>query len=175
SGLRPGAYTVRITVPTNGKVTAPPSGSHPFLIVTSGDAITNAHFGLVLPGTITGTVFNDLDADGTQGVGAGGLGGRTVFLDTNGNNVLDPDELSVVTNLAGTYTFSNLPPGNYRVKLVLQPGDTVTVPVGNLYNLALTSNATLTDNDFGLALPAGISGVVYADADGDGVQDPGED
>src|SRR5690606_25886863 len=127
-----------------------------------------------LAGSISGVVFNDLDADGVQDGGDIGIAGQTVYIDTNANNVLDVDELSVVTGVGGTYAFTDLPTGTYRVKLNADPADTVTTPPGNLHNLPVQSGDVLTGNDFGLSQPATISGVVYADGDGDGTRDAGD-
>lgn len=55
-------------------------------------------------GTVTGTVFNDLDRDGVLDNGEPGLGGSVVFSDANGNGALGDDEQSAMTNADGTYT-----------------------------------------------------------------------
>ncbi|WP_459678601.1 hypothetical protein, partial [Acidisoma sp. 7E03] len=47
---------------------------------TSGSAVTAAPIGEYAGSTVTGTVFNDLNADGSQGTGEGGLAGQTVRL-----------------------------------------------------------------------------------------------
>ena len=61
------------------------------------------------PGSISGMLWNDLDNDGVQDGGEGGLSGWTVYLDANSNGVLDGGEATAVTNGAGQYTFANTP------------------------------------------------------------------
>jgi hypothetical protein len=63
-------------------------------------------------------VFLDADADGLQDTGEQGLAGVTVRL-------LDPSDtvLATVTTAAGgSYLFSSLGPGTYRVEVVLPSG-----------------------------------------------------
>jgi hypothetical protein len=40
-------------------------------------------------GTVTGSKWEDLDRDGTRDIGDPGLEGVTIFLDLNGNGLLD--------------------------------------------------------------------------------------
>jgi hypothetical protein len=91
-------------------------------------------------GTISGTVWDDMNASGTRVSSDPGLAGRTVFLDLNHNGQLDPGELSTTTAADGTYTIKDVPPGTYSVVAVLPTGwaqtspfsptsRTVTVPV----------------------------------------------
>jgi hypothetical protein len=97
--------------------------------------------------SLGGALFNDINADGVQGAGEGGLGGWTVYLDSNGNGMLDPGELSATTNAYGYYSFYNLPPGTYYVREVIPPGWTETYPgrgsaFGWQVNLNAGSNPT---------------------------------
>ncbi len=49
------------------------------------------------------------------------LAGVTVFLDADDDGVMDSGELSVVSDATGTYEFTNLAPGVYRVREVVPP------------------------------------------------------
>ena len=73
-------------------------------------------------GTISGTVFNDVNANRQLDAGESGIPGITVYLDQNDNGVLDPDEQSIVTGSDGTYLFSNLVPGDYSVREIVPAG-----------------------------------------------------
>jgi len=73
-------------------------------------------------GTITGYKFSDADGNGKQDEGEPGLAGWTLYLDLNNNGSLDEGEPSGVTGEDGTYTFTDLIPGNYVVREVLQEG-----------------------------------------------------
>src|SRR5215212_9983390 len=66
-------------------------------------------------GTITGSVWNDLNGNGTRDAGEAGVAGRTVFLDTNKNGRFDTGEVGRTTDPNGTYTFTNLTAGTYTV------------------------------------------------------------
>ena len=67
-------------------------------------------------GALSGFKFNDLNGDGIwDQPDEPGLAGWTIFIDTNGNEILDDGELSEVTDADGFYMFSPLVPGTYTV------------------------------------------------------------
>src|SRR5450432_1772749 len=49
--------------------------------------------------SISGTVFNDLNADGTQNAGEAGLANQTVFLDQNFDGAFDAGDISLTTDV----------------------------------------------------------------------------
>ena len=89
---------------THFTVTGGPSAK-----VTSTAVVGNA------VGTVTGTLFNDIDGNGQQDTGEGSLSGQTVFIDENHNATLDAGEPTAVTDSSGVYTITNVPAGNIRV------------------------------------------------------------
>src|SRR5205807_281363 len=70
---------------------------------------------------VSGVVFLDYDADGIQQAREPGLPGRTLFLDANGNGVLDQGERIAVTDSSGHYAFSGLPVDAYSVRQDVAP------------------------------------------------------
>jgi hypothetical protein len=56
------------------------------------------------------------------------LQGWTIYIDGNGNGTLDATEPTTVTGANGSYTFTNVPPGNYVLREVQQAGWVQTVP-----------------------------------------------
>jgi hypothetical protein len=65
--------------------------------------------------TLSGTVFNDLNRDGSQESGEPGLAGVLMTLtgtDLNGNHVV----LTATTDQYGNFTFSNVPAGSYMLQ-----------------------------------------------------------
>ncbi|MFN8498618.1 MAG: SdrD B-like domain-containing protein [Anaerolineae bacterium] len=69
-------------------------------------------------GNVTGTVFNDLNGNGTQDPGEPGIPGVTVTLkDPSGNPVG-----TTTTDASGNYSFPNVPPGP-RVETSTTGGD----------------------------------------------------
>src|SRR5262249_30012497 len=67
------------------------------------------------PADISGTVFDDLDRDGTQGPTEPGVQRWDVFLDLDHNGRIDPGEPLTTTDQDGRYTFRDVAPGSYRV------------------------------------------------------------
>ena len=98
-------------------------------------------------GTISGTVFNDLDCDG--------------ILDLNNNNLLDPPlsgwqvalcELdgtpvtTTFTDVNGAYTFTNITPGNYLLKEDVQSGWIPSSPVNGQTNITVSATGLVQVN-----------------------------
>ena len=61
----------------------------------------------LLTGVISGTIFNDLDGDGRNDPNEPGMGGISVWLDSG----TDSEDLRVVTDSNGNYSFTDLPDG----------------------------------------------------------------
>ena len=72
-------------------------------------------------GSIAGTIWNDIDANGADN-GEPNIGGITVNLLDSGGNVID----TVVTMTDGSYLFPDLPPADYTVVV-----DTTGLPTGS--------------------------------------------
>src|SRR5262249_43172007 len=121
-----------------------------------------------LPSSISGTVFNDLNGDGVQGSTEPGLPGWEVDL-FQGQTLVK----ALGTDGNGNFTFSNLNPGTYTIQEVLLPNwlrtstpamYTVTIPI---------LGADVNGRVFGNFQLVRISGTVFNDLNGNGVQDPG--
>ena len=101
-------------------------------------------------GTIAGSVFDDLAANGVFSSGDTGLAGWVVYADLNHNEQLDTDEPSAVTNSSGAYTLSNLPPGSYDLEIVSQAGWVRTLPNAGSSVVTLAPGATVSNENFGV-------------------------
>ena len=123
-------------------------------------------------GTITGFVYNDANADGTDNTGEGGLNGFTVYADVNHDGKLDAGDVSAVTTGNGDFTLAGLPPGTYAIDVVFVSGYRNTTPTS--YTATAVAGATSSGPRFGQTQGALISGTVFDDANGDGKQDDGE-
>jgi uncharacterized repeat protein (TIGR01451 family) len=143
-----------------------------------------------LTGCLSNRIWQDCNANGLQDIGEAGFEGITVFL-FNTNNVLIE---SAVTDFSGTYIFDDLQSGQYYVQVVIPDSwDTTTPNVGN--NESADSDITGanglgttpfffvesgdecggdTQNDGGLYQCAEIGESVWYDANGNNVQDIGE-
>lgn len=79
-------------------------------------------FSVIAPGSISGSIFNDVNYNGAADPGETGLAGWTVFIDANGNGSLDPGELTAITDANGNYSLPGLAPGTYSVRQVAPAG-----------------------------------------------------
>jgi len=102
-------------------------------------------------GSISGTVFADDDANASYDGTEGGLGGRMVFLDTNGNGVVDTNEVYTFTDSNGGYTFTGLM-GNQTYTVRLVTGDTESLST-TLGSVSLAPDQDLFNVDFGVITP----------------------
>ncbi|GHC41381.1 hypothetical protein GCM10007100_02650 [Roseibacillus persicicus] len=137
-------------------------------------------------GSLSGIVFEDLDGNGTGDVAIGGV---VLTLKDSAGNDIDSDPVAsgvqpTVTTTAsnGSYSFSNLRPGDYQV-VETQPTGYISVSDADGGNLDLIGDQSLipvvggansSGNNFvEEALPATISGTVLADIDNDNLGEVG--
>lgn len=137
------------------------------------------------PASLSGTIWEDRDADGTLEPGeTNRFEGVTVVLYDADGNVVG----TTVTDANGDYSFTNLPPGTYTVDVVDEDdvltgywhsdgpddGDNNNSQTDG-YTVTLGAGDTNDTADFGYYRdPAGLGNRVWYDSDADGVQDSGE-
>ncbi len=162
TSVTPGSYTVQETDPSGYVSTM----SNTVAVSVAPGGAATATFGDQQVGTVSGTVFNDPNGNGTQDPGELGIGGVTVQL-KSGSTVV----ASTTTAGDGSYTFTSVTPGSYTVQETDPSGyvstTNNTVPVSVAAGGAAT--ATFGDQQVGT-----VSGVVFNDPNGNGTQDPGE-
>lgn len=131
---------------------------------------------------ISGIKFNDVNRSGIQEPSEGGVKDVVIFLDTDGDGVLDDNETSTTSAADGGYFFADLSAGSYRVcEIVVAPrvatsprcttvqvaADTITngVNFGNVDRLPGCTGGTLIDTIVALnpVEPAGdpVASVFY--------------
>ena len=76
------------------------------------------------PPTVSGTVFDDHDANGGRGTGDEGLAGWRVYVDVNDNGAFDSGEPTATTAADGTYSIQNVPEERSRCARSRSPGST---------------------------------------------------
>lgn len=101
----------------------------------------------LLTGTssISGTVWNDLNGDGSRGGNEPTFGGITVYLDLNDNRVLDAAEPTKITAADGSYAFQDLDAGNYIVRHVPPVNYRITSPTVSGQRLFAVDTSTNPD------------------------------
>ncbi len=109
-----------------------------------------------------------MNDDGVRGTGEMGMAGWRIFLDTNGNGMLDTGELSTLTSSTGQFTFTGLPAGNYSVREMMPSGWRRTTYFADF---SLAAGATASGKDFGDTQKALFSGYVYNDLNKNGSRD----
>jgi large repetitive protein len=193
TGLPAGTYTVAETQPVGlpdstdfpGTGTTSTSANDRIQVtVAAGEMSLNNNFSekpaLTGSGTISGSVYADANNDGFIDPSEKGIAGTTVVLLDNANNVV----ATTTTNPDGSYSFANVPPGNYRIVEtqptgwndgIDTPGTGGSSPANDTIAVAMPSGgAALTGHNFG-EIGARISGTVYVDSNDDGVIAPTEE
>ncbi len=104
--------------------------------------------------SISGKKFNDLNENTLWDAGEPALAGWTIYLDLNNNAAQDAGEPAAVTSADGSYLFSNLQPGLYTVREVLQPNWKQTFPAGPgfAHSVSIATGQVAVGRDFGNVL-----------------------
>lgn len=75
--------------------------------------------------------------------------GVTMYLDFNNNGQLDSNEPSQVTDQKGIYKFTDLAPGSYVVREIVESGFTQTAPAGGFAEVTLGEDEIVSNINFG--------------------------
>src|SRR5262249_26737246 len=127
-----GAYNVVHLVPGGYNQTAPGGDGRYHVNLAAADAFSGNFGDRLPPATITGTVFDDLNANAKQDAGEPVVPGVTVYLDINNNGMFDAGDISVTSDANGQYSFSDLVPNkDYTVAEVTPNGYVHTTPFRN--------------------------------------------
>ncbi len=143
--LPPGTYWVRVTPVEGWRATTNLAYK---VVVPIGGSVTR-HFGVTRDVLISGTVFMDANKDGGKDAAEAGLSAWQVFVDADGDGILDEDETSVLTDAAGRYAIGTLPGGTHRIRVVQQDGYRRTSPAAGYRTIALLPGAIAAKANFG--------------------------
>jgi len=170
AGVGPGTFTIQEVRQAGWTETFPsPSGTHTVTIGTDNGA--SLDFGNFQVATITGQAFNDVNGNGAKDPGDTGLSGWTIQLLNGGGSILQ----TAVTDANGNYIFTNISPGTFAIKEVLQSGWFLTTPgAGGMYTVTTASGLVLGNENFGDFQSATISGEVFNDLSGNGTISGGD-
>jgi hypothetical protein len=101
-------------------------------------------------GSISGSVFADLNANGARDPGDYGLAGWLIYADLNNNNRLDPGEPFTFTDKTGAYRLGSLAAGNYIIRAAPQLTWRQTTPINNWgIHLTLAPGQSITNANTG--------------------------
>ena len=201
AGLPPGDYYLEFGQPPAGYTPSPQNSGADDLADSDADTVTRRtavttlapgehdpswDLGLFTFAGIGDRVWNDLDRDGVQDAGEGGVSGVAVRLYRPGSSA---PVASTSTGSTGLYSFTNLIPGDYYLEFGLPTGyrpgprdagaddalDSDPSPT-SFQTLATTLAPGEHDAswDFGIFRTASLGDRAWLDLDADGVQDPGE-
>jgi Mg-chelatase subunit ChlD len=99
---------------------------------------------IIAKGSVSGSVFNDVNANGTYETNETKLSGWTVTLTSGTNNI------TAVSDNTGSYTITGLCDGSYTLQETKQTGWTQTLPINQSgYSLSVINGAAFTDKNFG--------------------------
>ena len=177
--VRPGQHDLSVPPQAGWRPGGPLRVNAPEYQTTAGNDIRlqPSEGGGAAPAGITGTVFDDADADGAWDAAEGRPGQEALraFLDLDGDAFRDANEPVAPVDDRGDFAFGGLAAGTYNVRLDVSGGLAQTAPPSAPHVVTLAAGGRSPPLAFGLAyLPATVSGVVYLDANGNGVRDDGE-
>ena len=166
TNLVPANYTVREVVPAN--FSASTAVSVPVTLSTQ-DA--NVTFANTPNSNITGCKFEDFNLNGYRDGNEPAIAGVTIFIDSNGDGQLQSTEPTTTTDQFGTFKFTNLRPGNYKIREVAPAGFfQTTQPVDVILGANQTFTCALVGNSrrYDLLVPK------FRDDNRNGVRDANE-
>ena len=145
TGLEPGSYRV---VDFTGNTSVPPGLNSIQTVSVLGQDVFDVDFGSVSEetnigpsGTISGTVFNDVNGNGVQDNGESGVAGMVGYIDTNNNCIIGLGEPGAMSDADGHFEISGLSPGTYNVRMAPSPGQLQDLPC-NGFQVFISDNGT---------------------------------
>lgn len=185
--LQVGEYQVIEVLPTGWEASTTFSDSESVVVYSGAESVApdfaNYNIAVATPGSLRGTIWNDLNSNGVRNVNPTtgeftdpGLAGWTVFADLNSDRLLTAGEPQATSAADCAYTLTGILPGTVTILVQPTAGWRATAPISNSRTIALRSGDTLSGLDFGETeiKDSSIRGVVFADSDRDQVRDAGE-
>ncbi len=170
--LFPGTFIVEEVVQSGWVQTQPVNPNYYEFATQSGLDETGLNFGNVSSSTFTGTVYNDLNGDGSREPGEPPLAGWTIDLLNSAGNLV----ATTTSNASGQYTFTVSSPGVYTIEEIVQSGWYITQPTNppGTYTVTASSGVNEGGLDFGDFKTISVTGDIYNDLDGNGLRGSGE-
>ncbi|MBQ4265575.1 MAG: carboxypeptidase regulatory-like domain-containing protein [Clostridia bacterium] len=194
--LKPATYKLRVDTPQGHVFSGAQDGSllpleserdgrgySAAFALLGGAHVDQIGYGLLTQGTISGVVWEDNNYDGLMASGEQGLRGASVTLvDAHGMEIA-----SRQTVRSGEFTFDQVMPGAYSIRVTLPEGYDFTASggeslagedawSGTLMDIGtLAMGSRIADVRIGALKAASIGGVVWLDQDDDGHRQNGDD
>ncbi len=168
TNLTDGNYTVGEVIQPGWIQTAPAvstTGSATYTVnISGGNAVTDEDFGNFQLGSVSGTKFEDLNANGVRDTGEAGLAGWQITI--TGKDTIENVDVTktATTDASGNYNFTGLTAGTYTITETMQPGWVQTAPSAGNYTVTITSGALLTGLNFDNFHKGNITGGGYIPA-----------
>jgi len=136
---------------------------------------------LALNSALSGTVFSDVNSNGTIDANEVPIA-MTVYIDLNNNSIFDANERSVQTSTWGgaaypgydMFSFENLPAGTYTMRISnATAGWVSTTPAGGSFTKTVSQGQTISGLRFGYhqTTPnSTLTGKVFYDLNADGIK-----
>ena len=176
AGVRPGPAQICEIVPAGYVQVFPAAGCYP-IVVQPGQVLNGLDFGNRGRGEIHGTKWDDRNGNRRRDPGENGIPGVTVYIDSNNNGQLDPNEPTATTmqdvsatpaDESGMYWLSNVPAGRHFVREVVPRGLTQTYPIGGAHLADVSPGGVVERRDFGNSGGGEVHGTKWNDINGDG-------
>ena len=156
------------TLPPGSRQTA---GSDPETVeVTGGSSSGLPPQGYQQVGTVTGHVFNDVNGNGVQDAGEPDLPGVMVYVTDSLSRVVP-----VLTDASGDYS-TTVPVGSVTTKVnnATLPSGSVLTTANDPQTVTVSGGAATPTTPVGYQQRGTVTGHIFNDVNGNGVQDPGE-
>lgn len=175
SDIHTGTYRVSEIVP-DGWISADGRSATVTTTVFRGGLNVIDFYDLVpVDGSVSGSLWNDLDGDGSRSAAETGLAGWQVYVDSNGSGLQDAGEPSMLTDSEGAYSFAGIAYGNVTIREIVPSTWVATNPASGGSTIHLLNGENRTGLDFGNRERIGtIQGTVWDDANGDRVRGSSE-
>lgn len=175
-GVSTGDHRVREVLQTGWSLTDGHDVAYTTTVTLGGNSVVDFYNLTPAAGSVAGTVWNDLNNNGTFDAGEPGLAAWQVYDDVNNNGALDAGEPSATTDASGAYTIYGVAYGSATITEVAQPGWLPTNPATGSTSVYLLNGDNLTAVSFGNHEPqdAVIHGTAFNDKNKNGIRDAGE-
>lgn len=175
TGLAAGNYVVYQVPPTGYTQTAPTANAGDSVTLLANQVVTTANFTdapITTPlGSISGYVFNDIKGGGVYKTGDAPIPNWVVTLYPLTNGQPAAIGTATQTDSNGNFTFTNVPAGHYEVLETLTFYWRISGTAPNYIDVTLAPGATVKKLAFAATTRVLLSGTVFNDVNGDGVQD----